>query len=252
MLRRLAVLALCAATVSGCASFRFGEEPDEINDPLESLNRPLFIVNGIIDRGVLQPAARAYEKVAPEPVRDGIRNFTRNINNPVTFANDLAQGEMKRAGVTLLRTAINTTIGLGGFIDVASRFGLEHHTEDFGQTLSVYGFPPGYYVYVPIFGPSTGRGGVGRIVDNLTTPVVWTNELYVTAANGGSVLLSGIDLRARNLERIDNLERGSVDFYAAVKSLWWQNRLNEIRNGRTRAEDLPDFDFDDFDDDFEE
>lgn len=247
---KIAAAVVCAATMAlgACASMKFGDEPVEIDDPFEGLNRKLFIVNGIIDRGVFQPTARAYVKVVPAPARDGVRNFTRNLGSPVTFVNDLAQGEMKRAGVTLGRTILNTTIGLGGFIDVAAKLGLDYHREDFGQTLAVYGAPPGAFVYVPIFGPSTGRGGFGQIVDNLAAPVTWTNELAITLGNGGAFFVNGVDIRARNLERIDNLERGSVDFYAAVKSLWWQNRLKEIRNGRTVVEDLPDFEFDDFDD----
>jgi phospholipid-binding lipoprotein MlaA len=153
---------------------------------------------------------------------------------------------LKRAGVTLGRTLLNATIGLGGIFDVAGRLGLEHHNEDAGQTLAVYGVPPVAYVELPFFGPSTVRGTGGFAADNVTNPITWGQSTAVMATDQAINFMGGIDIRARNLGRLEDIKRGSVDYYAAIKSLWWQNRRNEIMNGRLDTDALPDFDFEDF------
>src|ERR1041384_3873923 len=148
---------LAAGTLSvaraggGCAS-----EPDpsdeaavqaynEANDPLEPMNRYFFEVNNFLDEILLKPFAGWYHIALPDPAEDGVRNFLRNLKSPVILANDLFQGEFHRAGTTVARFFINSTIGIGGFIDVASMMDLNYHTEDFGQTLAVYGAGEGPY-----------------------------------------------------------------------------------------------------------
>ncbi len=250
---RTAIAAALVATVlAGCAGLKQGRDLEEAPDPLEPVNRGMFIINGLIDQGVIKPLAMAYVRAVPEKGRNAIRNVTRNLGAPMTFANDLAQGEMKRAGVTLGRIVINTTIGLGGFMDVADDLGLKHHNEDMGQTFAVYGVPSGPYIFLPNFGPNTLRGVGGQAASTVMNPLIWSNDNYVNYLNFGSGLIQGVDIRARNLGRIDDIRATSVDYYAAIRSLWWQNRQAEIRNGRLDVDALPDFDFDDFDDEPED
>jgi phospholipid-binding lipoprotein MlaA len=211
------------------------------NDPLEGFNRAMFNVTLKADKAVLRPTALAYRAVVPEPIRLSIRNFLANLNTPVIFANDVLQGEVNRAGITFLRAGINTTVGIGGLLDVATRWGYPRHSEDFGQTLAVYGVGEGFYLFIPLLGPGNPRDVFGYAVDFLLDPlfyVKWGNEFYVPYVRYGVDLL---DVRERNIETLDEIERNSLDYYASVRSLYRQTRANEIRNGTMQIEDLPDF-----------
>ena len=232
------VLVLCTL-LEGCATVP-ANGPME-NDPLEGFNRAMFNVTLKADKAVLQPTALAYRRVVPEPIRLSVRNFLFNLNTPVIFANDMLQGEITRAGVTFIRASINTTIGIGGLIDVATRWGYPRHSEDFGQTLAVYGVGEGFYLFIPLLGPGNPRDVFGYAADFLFDPltyVQWGNEAYVPYLRYGFDLL---DVRERNIETLDEIERNSLDYYASVRSLYRQTRTNEIRNGSTAVEDLPDF-----------
>ena len=159
----------------------------------------------------------------------------------VILANDVLQGNMDRAGVTFLRAGVNSTLGIGGLIDVAAKWGYQRHSEDFGQTLAVYGVGEGAYLFIPLIGPSNPRDLVGWGVDFLFDPltyVQWGDQWVLPYARVG---LDITDLRARNIETLDELESSSLDYYASVRSLYRQSRANEIRNGATAVEDLPDF-----------
>jgi phospholipid-binding lipoprotein MlaA len=211
------------------------------NDPLEGFNRAMFNVTLKADKAVLRPTALAYRAVVPEPVRLSIRNFLANLNTPVILANDVLQGEVNRAGITFIRAGINTTVGIGGLLDVATRWGYPRHSEDFGQTLAVYGVGEGFYLFIPLLGPGNPRDVFGYAVDFLLDPlfyVKWGNEFYVPYVRYGVDLL---DVRERNIETLDEIERNSLDYYASVRSLYRQTRANEIRNGTMQIEDLPDF-----------
>jgi phospholipid-binding lipoprotein MlaA len=211
------------------------------NDPLEGFNRAMFNVTLKADKAVLRPTALAYRAVVPEPIRLSIRNFLANLNTPVILANDVLQGEVNRAGITFLRAGINTTVGIGGLLDVATRWGYPRHSEDFGQTLAVYGVGEGFYLFIPLLGPGNPRDVFGYAVDFLFDPlfyVKWGNEFYVPYVRYGVDLL---DVRERNIETLDEIERNSLDYYASVRSLYRQTRANEIRNGTMQIEDLPDF-----------
>ena len=133
----------------------------------EPLNRGVFQFNTVLDGLLLEPVARLYRMATPEFVRDGVSNFLANLTTPVVLANDLLQGEFKRAELTLGRFMLNTILGLGGgLIDVGGQLGMpQRHFEDFGQTLAVYGTGPGPYLVLPLLGPSTGRDATGRVVD---------------------------------------------------------------------------------------
>lgn len=215
---------------------------DDVNDPFEGSNRFFFEVNQVLDELLLRPVAVVYRAILPDFAQDGVRNFMNNLNSPVIFANDLFQGEGDRAGTTLLRFGINSTIGIGGLIDVAKELGHPYHDEDFGQTLAVWGVGEGPYFYFPLMGPSTARDFTGFVVDRGLDPLTYVNwgddDLeYVPIAR---TVLNVIDLRSRNIETLDDIERSSVDYYASIRSLYRQSRADAIRNGAP-SPDLPDF-----------
>ena len=190
------------------------------------------------DKAVIKPVAKAYRWALPEFVRTSIRNFLNNAKSPVIFINDSLQGSPSRAGETLMRFIVNTTAGMAGFFDVAGEYGMERHSEDFGQTLAVWGIGEGPYLMLPVLGPSNVRDTVGRIADNFMDPFS-----YLMANNGldyarlGMSVTDGIDLRSRNIEALDDIEKNSLDFYATLRSLYRQNRRSEILNGK--VQDIP-------------
>ncbi|MBI1238443.1 MAG: VacJ family lipoprotein [Alphaproteobacteria bacterium] len=240
----LAGLAAVCLLAGGTPAFAQSEEPrDELgdNDPIEGVNRVIFEVNDVLDRFILRPIAIVYRNVVPDFAQDRIRNTLNNLDSPVIFANDLMQGEFDRAGATMSRFMINSTVGVAGLFDVADELGVPRHTEDFGQTLAVWGLGEGPYLYLPLLGPSNPRDLVGRIVDMGLDPlsyVDWEDEdlEWVPYTRYG---LDVVDLRARNIEVLDNLRKTSVDYYAAIRSSYRQLRNDAIRNGEVDIEDLP-------------
>ena len=211
---------------------------DDVNDPLEPLNRGIFEFNRVLDGLLLEPAARMYRMATPQFIRTGVRNFLANLTTPVVFVNDLLQGEPHRAELTLGRFMMNTILGLGGLIDVGGMLGMpERHFEDFGQTLAVHGVGPGPYLMLPLLGPSNGRDAAGRVVD------LGFDPLTVLGAAGVGIFIEpttfglartgtqGLSSREDNLDEVDELKRSSIDLYAAVRSYYLQFRANEIRNG---------------------
>jgi len=202
---------------------------DDENDPLEPVNRAVFQFNRVLDGLILEPAALMYRMATPQFVRDGVQNFLANLSTPVVLANDLLQGEFGRAEKTLGRFMLNTILGFGGLIDVGGRVGMpERHYEDFGQTLAIYGIGEGPYLMLPVLGPSNPRDAVGRAVDLLFDPLFFLAPADVNYARFGA---NAVTFREENIETIDELERGSLDFYAATRTLVRQLRANEIRNG---------------------
>lgn len=217
---------------------------DDVNDPLEGFNRGVFAFNELVYAGILGPVADVYN-VLPSEARTAVSNFFSNLKGPLIFINDLLQGEIMRALNTLTRFALNSTIGVVGFADVASTVGLEGHKEDFGQTLAVWGVGEGFYLVLPILGPSNPRDAVGQyVVDTLIDPVnIYldnhdeSNYKVIRAAAAGFTGFAGIrdDLVA--------LKENSVDYYAAVRSLYRQRRAVEIANGTNiDLPVVPDFD----------
>jgi phospholipid-binding lipoprotein MlaA len=231
------VATLCLA---GCATAPV-EGPGDPNDPFERTNRSLFESSLAIDRALTKPAALAYRRV-PRPLRNSVRNFLNNLSSVNVFANDVLQAQPKRAGDTLVRAVVNTTIGVGGLFEVAADLGIPRHSEDFGQTLAVWGVGEGPYLVVPLLGPSTTRDLFGRVVDAFVIDplnyVQWGDEYYVPYAK---FAVDNLDLRERTIETLDDIERSSADFYAGVRSLYRLTRNNEIRNGEAETEKLPDF-----------
>ena len=211
-------------------------QPSDVKDCFETLNRATFAFNQALDGLIFEPVVRAY-RVLPSPVRSGVSNSLDNLSNLVTIPNNIIQGDFSKAGINSGRFIINTTIGILGLVDVAQYVGLpDYEKEDYGQSLAKLGVGPGCYLVLPVLGPSTVRDSTGYLV-NLVGGDAWYN---VTVKNDthyfsdfdyySSMLGSGIDFGAKNYNSIENLEKNSIDFYASVKSLYLQNRQQKILN----------------------
>ena len=227
--RALAACALSAAML-GCATppAEDAEAFRKINDPLEPLNRAIMEFNLVLDKAILKPVAYAYNQCVPAPLRDNVHNFLSNLSSPLTFANDLMQGEIDRAGTVMLRFAMNSSIGVLGINDVAAEFGIAGHEEDFGQTLAVWSVGGGPYLVLPVLGPTNVRDGIGRAVDVVIDPFP---RVTPTGFRLGAAVGRAVDFRARNYDQFNELEEQSLDFYAAVRSLYRQRRADLIWNG---------------------
>jgi phospholipid-binding lipoprotein MlaA len=229
---------LLAVVAGGCASTATTSSPDE-NDPYESFNRKMFALNEKLDKNFALPVSKAYAKVLPEPARDGVHNVLMNLNSPVTLANDILQGNFAHAGATFGRLIVNTTVGLGGLIDVGTPMGMPYHEEDFGETLALYGVGEGPYLVLPLFGPSNPRDAAGRVVDVGFDPLTYIGFHNKGWWVGGRQVLGLVDERSRNIDTMDQLRRTSVDLYATLRSLYRQHRNAEIRGGKPDLQNLP-------------
>jgi phospholipid-binding lipoprotein MlaA len=198
-------------------------------DPFEAVNRRTFTFNRRVDRWVISPVARAYGAVVPDLAKSGIRNFLANLATPVRLVNDLLQGRFRDAGATMSRFGINTLAGFAGFVDTAAELGIPPHDSDFGETLAVSGVGSGPFLIVPVFGPTTLRDGVGTLVDTAINPTLYltagVSPILSATIGTGAESLAEREARDRDLTR---LEEGSVDFYAALRSAYYQNRIAEI------------------------
>jgi phospholipid-binding lipoprotein MlaA len=239
-------LLLLIVVVAGCATQASGpetaaaEEP-EFNDPFEDVNRKIFDFNQLVDRHVLVPVAKAYRDSLPDAVRDAIHDFLYNLRDPLIFANDTLQGDFKRAGETVARFVLNSTIGVGGLFDVAGKWGqLPYHEQDLGITFGVWGIPEGPYLVVPVLGPSDPRDLVGQVGESFGDPfnrLVTGNPYtlyWIPFVRGG---VSGIDQRSRYIDTLADIERTSLDYYATIRSLYHQRREALIHH--ERQENLP-------------
>ena len=224
-------------------------EPSEIKDCFENLNRATFAFNQVLDGIVFKPVASAY-RVLPIPVKSGVSNSLDNLSNLVTIPNNILQGDLKKAGINSGRFVINTTIGLLGLIDAAELLGLpEYEKEDYGQSLAKLGVGPGCYLVLPVLGPSTVRDTAASLA-NVMGGDAWYN---ITVKNDtqhfsdidyySSKVTAGVDFRAKNYDSIENLEKNSVDFYASVKSLYLQDRQQKILNSNGTIEAMNDSDW---------
>ena len=212
----------------------------EANDPFEPVNRLVFGFNEILDHAILTPVAKTYRFIVPGPVRTGVSNAVANAKAPVTFANDLLQGKPERAKTTFMRFLINSTVGMGGFVDAAEAGGFEKHTEDFGQTLAVWGVGSGPYLVIPVFGPSSPRHVVGRVVDTAATPTTWIladHSLFERSTPTIADLVTG---REALLGDVAALRESSPDFYASVRDIYRQGRKNAIFDGDLEVDPIPD------------
>ena len=210
--------------------FETGSYEDEIYDPLEPINRAIFSFNNVADKIILEPAAKGYKKL-PAPVQSGIGNFLNNLKLPLVIVNQLLQGQGKNAAESTGRLVVNSTIGLFGLIDVAEKVGLEQKQEDFGQTLATWGTGDGFYIVLPIFGPSNVRDTAGMILTYTTDPInayaVREGEAWLLPLRTAT---NAIDQRSKIIDEVNALRDNSLDYYAAVRSSYYQNRKAAIMN----------------------
>lgn len=230
------VLLLLAAALAGCAAP--GRDPatraafQQNGDPLEPTNRKIFEFNQFIDRILLKPVTKIYVALLPEPARDGVKHALANMKEPVILINNVLQARPRGAGIAAGRFIVNTTVGIAGFLDVAKNLGLQPQSGDFGQTLYAWGFPQGPYLMLPILGPSNPRDALGMLADNYIDP--FSYAATVTDADDIQVIrfiIGGVDERSRVSQELDDLQKNSLDFYAALRSLTQQHRASELRHG---------------------
>ena len=241
------------AALTGCATPPPASDKEamaafkEDNDPLEPLNRYFFEFNRGIDHLLLRPVSEFYRGALPEGLRNSVRSVVNNLETPGIFVHDILQGEVERASDSFGRFTTNTFFGPAGLNDVAAGdnpkdpdAGIPFHGEDSGQTLAVWGADPGPYLMLPIYGPSNVRDTLGMAVNFYINPI---NYIVPTEHRSGFALartvIKGIDTRSRTIETFDEIERGSIDFYATVRSLYRQYRASEIANGRGPMNPLP-------------
>lgn len=216
------------------------EQPQSF-DPWEKWNRKVHRFNNAVDRGVAKPLAKAYVKVVPRPVRLGVSNFFNNLGQPVSAFNALLQGKPKQAWDSLGRFLINSTIGIGGIFDPATRGKVPNKSEDFGQTLGVWGWQRSRYVELPLFGPRTVRDTFGLVGDAPLSP------LRQVENDKARVFLQGlqlVDVRTK-LFAVDEIREGAADDYSLVRDAWLQRRNYQIFNDSNRKKQqdaaLPDY-----------
>lgn len=208
-------------------------------DPWEKMNRRVHRFNEAVDRGVAKPLAKAYTKVVPRPVRLGVGNFFNNLSQPVSAVNALLQGKPKQAGQTMGRFLLNSTLGIGGIFDPATSAKLPNKSEDFGQTLGVWGWKQSRYVELPLFGPRTIRDALGMAGDSPLSPIRGIEEDKVRVFLQGLQL---VDVRTQ-LMAVDKMREGATDDYALVRDAWMQRRQYQIFGERDEATDesLPEY-----------
>ena len=203
----------------------------------ESTSRAIFKFNMALDDIVLEPLAKGYNKL-PSPIKAGTSNFTSNIGTLLSIPNNILQGNFRQLGHSLGSFTINSTVGILGFFNPAERIGLKPNKEDVGQTLGSYGFGPGCYFVLPVFGPTTARDSIGLLADTFIDPFahVTIREKKLLGASGNSLdyyTVKGtgaIDFRADNDKNFQSLQKNSIDLYSSLKSIYLQDRENKIKN----------------------
>ena len=203
----------------------------------ESTSRAIFKFNMTLDNIILEPLAKGYNKL-PSPLRKGTSNFTSNIGTLLSIPNNIMQGNLKQLGHSVGSFAVNTTVGILGFLNPAEKMGLKPNKEDVGQTLGSYGVGSGCYFVLPIFGPTTVRDSVGLIADTFVDPFahVTLREKELLGASGNNLdyyslkATTAIDFRADNDKNFESLEKNSIDLYSSMKSIYLQDRENKIKN----------------------
>lgn len=226
-------LVLLVVLLTGCAA---NPAQPGVYDPLEPINRKVLTFNEHVDHYVLEPLAQAWTFVTPGFVRQGISNFFSNLTYPGVVLNDILQGKTFRAAQDLLRFIVNSTLGLGGLFDPATALGLAEHNEDFGQTLAVWGSPPGPYLVLPLLGPSNLRDAIGLPADMYATAQTFIVSAIATRVALAS--LHAVNRRAQMAKAIRISYKASVDRYAFIRSAYHQRRRNAIYDGNPPLRNL--------------
>lgn len=244
---RHAVLVAAAFFLSACAVFcePSGRRRETVYDPWETFNRQSFDTNYFLDRLLWRPLGELYRVTVPPGIRDRVAGVVGNMKEPVILANNLLQGEFEKAGITVERFGINTTIGVGGMWNVAGEWGLYQQTGNFGQTLAVWGVGGGPYLVLPLVGPSNFRDTLGLGVDIALSPWQYLTLMESTSAffrfEAASIGTDILIKREKNIENIDNWRAGSLDFYAMMRSIYQQQQ--EKQSGEQPME-IPEFEND--------
>ena len=210
----------------------------------EGVSRAMFKFNMALDDVVLEPIAKGYNML-PTPIKNGTGNFTSNIGTLLSIPNNIFQGNIKQLGHSIGSFAVNTTVGILGFLNPAEKIGLKPHKEDVGQTLATYGIGSGCYFVLPVFGPTTVRDSIGLIADSFVDPFahVTIREHELLGSSGNSLDYfsvkgtSIIDFRAENDSNFQSLEKNSLDLYSSIKSIYLQDRENKIKNSTSEEKD---------------
>jgi phospholipid-binding lipoprotein MlaA len=205
------------------------------HDPIEPFNRGIFWFNDHLDMYVLEPVAKGYDAITPKRVQQCLGNFFQNLRFPVVAVNDLLQAKPIATATDIGRFLVNTTVGLAGFFDPATGWGLESHDEDFGQTLGYWGTPAGPYLVLPFWGPSSIRDGVGLVGDSFGAVYPWLIPFYYSfGAQGVRV----VNTRASVLSEVQQVREASLDYYTAVRSAYiqYRQRLVEDRTDLSEQE----------------
>lgn len=234
-MNKLKAVLLIAVLVglSGCATTN--------KDPLEGVNRGIYKFNDVVDKYAMKPVAKAYKAVTPSPVRTGITNFFNNLGTLTTVVNDLLQLKFAQAFTDAGRFVINTTFGIAGVIDVASKDNFPKHQEDFGQTLGHWGVGTGPYLVLPILGPSTVRDAGGLAFDTVTSdPITYLHNTGQIRAHNQVRLVQFIDKRTQLLDAKDLVDDASIDPYAFMRDAYLQRRASMVQDGIVPAELLQD------------
>ena len=236
--------------LSGCASSSSSEKEFENTntekDPLESMNRGVFAFNQVADKAVLKPVAEGYRWAVPDFIRNSVYNVFTTLKQPAYFLNALLQGEAKDALYVLERTGVNLTLGCLGLFDVATQMDIPAPDNDFGQTLAKWGWhDEGPFIMLPLLGPSNPRDTIGLATDAVANPVGWRlrHEPLIVY---GMTAAEGFAKREKAIELLDNLERSSTDYYAAMRTMYRQNRQKKINKVLPQEEQAPrayEFDF---------
>jgi phospholipid-binding lipoprotein MlaA len=229
----LSSLVVATGVVTGCATTQSAitsvQSAGAQMDPIEPVNRVIYTVNDKVDRAIFKPLAQGYETVVPVQVRSCVSNVFGNIADVPASLNNFMQGKFKEGGSDICRVGVNTTVGVLGCFDVASKWGFEKHNEDFGQTLGRWGIGSGPYLVLPLFGPSTLRDGLGLIVDGYLDPVRYINDIPVRNITYGVRL---VDKRAQALDTTNFIDNAALDPYVFVRDAYLARRRSLVLDGK--------------------
>jgi phospholipid-binding lipoprotein MlaA len=240
--RMIGILAL-ALLAGGCAETEATKDADAttVSDPLEDMNRFFFDLNQRLDRDAGKPVATAYREDVPQTVRGSLHNVLDNLGGPVNVANDLLEIQFENAGIAAGRFLVNTTVGVAGIFDVATGWGMPDRARDFGETLGTYGVPTGPYLVLPLRGSTDVRDFAGNYVDGFATPLHFVRYDGNNYVGWMKSTLGSMDNRSANIITYEDIERSSVDYYAAMRTLYLERRARLVEDRTVRTAELPDF-----------
>jgi phospholipid-binding lipoprotein MlaA len=220
---------LCAAALAAGLGAAPALAGDGENDPIEGFNRKIFWFNDKLDVYVLEPVAKGWDFVAPDPVQKGVSNFFYNLRFPVYMMNDLLQGKPIDAGKDIGRFAVNTTVGVLGFMDPATGWGMPRNNEDFGQTLGVWGVPIGPYLVLPIVGPSSPRDAAGLAADYAFSVTPFFVDQFILM---GARVVDAVNERSRYIKEVRDVKESAFDYYSFMRNAYFQRRKALVEDSR--------------------